>query len=181
MKKNMMICAAGLAFMLPQTASAQDWNGIYVGGQLGYNSYDVDTDVDGLTYGVVAGFGGTSGGLYGAIEAEFNLSNVEGEGSGVEFEENSIGAINLIAGAPIAPNTLLYGKLGFFRSDVEYEIFGVNFDDTGTGYELAFGGEFALQNNLSIRGEVGFFDGEFDDVDVEFDGTSLSLGVISRF
>ncbi|WP_208349670.1 outer membrane protein [Pseudaestuariivita rosea] len=199
MKNYIMICAAGMTFMLPQMTFAQDWTGLYIGAQGGYSSYgeDENTNIsfDGLQYGILGGYSVLSGGLYIAGEAEFSLSNVGAESSidslgiSASVDETSIGSISLIIGGLTTPNTLIYGKVGAFSTNFEAKVdtplFDIDTDETGTGYKLGIGAEFVSQNNISFRGEVSYFNGSVD-IDglpdgIEYEGGSLSLGVISRF
>ena len=174
---------------VPALLSAQDvLTGPYIGATIGYTEYD-DTDVDfeGTEYGLVAGVGATRGRLYGAIELDFALSDVDADFDNTagdpSFEEETKFGISGIIGTTVAPDFLVYGKVSALSIEYEAEFFGDSDSESFNGTALGIGTEYFFLPNTSIRGEYTAFEIEFDDdgLDAEAEGSSLKVGVFRRF
>ncbi|MFQ6548713.1 porin family protein [Aestuariibius sp. 2305UL40-4] len=175
---------------VPALVSAQDIpTGPYIGATIGYTEYD-DTDVDfeGTEYGLVAGVGATRGRLYGAVELDFALSDVDADfdsdvAGDPSFEEESKFGISFIIGTAISPDFLLYGKLSAISIEYEAEFFGESDSESYNGTSLGIGTEYFFAPNTSVRGEVNAFEIEFDDdgLDAEAEGSTVKVGIFRRF
>ena len=165
------------------TASAQNsaFEGFYVGGQAGWSSIDADLTVtgvgsgsdtgDGFGGGGFVGFGGTSGILYGSIEAELGYDGAEwSETSGgvsAEIEAELTYGLGFRVGWVAADNMLIYGRLGYVNTEVELSVSGAvvgSLDEDFDGFRFGGGVEGMLGENIGVRGEYTYT--LYEDVDV---------------
>ena len=167
-------------------ASAQNSNfeGFYVGGQAGYSIINVDVsvtgvgsaddDMDGFGGGGFVGFGGTNGSIYGSIEAEVGYDgaqwdtsvSVPGVGSAtLDLEAQLTYGVGFRVGGVVADNLLIYGRIGWVRTNVEAEatvsIIGLatasaSDDEDLDGFRIGGGVEGKLADNIGVRGEYTY-------------------------
>ncbi|MCZ6742971.1 MAG: outer membrane beta-barrel protein [Alphaproteobacteria bacterium] len=182
MTNKSWVFAAAFATSLSMAgaASAQNSNfeGFYVGGQAGWSIVEADgsitgvgtfdDDGDGLGGGGFIGYGGTNGILYGSIEAELGWDGADWSGTVLgtpaEVETRLTGGVSFRVGAVVADNLLLYGRIGWVRTNAEATHISIstqdeNFDGLrgGAGVEGKFG-------NVGIRGQYTYTD--YDDPDI---------------
>lgn len=123
---------AGLVAITANMASADPWNGAYVGGYLG--SFEGDQLV-----GIAAGYNMTvvPSVVLGAELESFQFT------SGPGGDETWL---NLRAGYLVSPNFLFYGSygLGGFTDSLDF----------GTIDKVAVGGEYAVSGSITIRAEI---------------------------
>lgn len=189
-----VVTLAGL--VLPSVASAQNskFEGFYLGGYLSYSDVradvslsgvgSVDESGDGFGGGALIGFGGTNwdGRLYGAIEldvgydgAQYDESaTVAGLGTAsLDVETQLTFGVSGRIGTVIADDFLLYGKIGYVRTNAEAELegnvvgigpFSVSDDEWFDGFRFGAGLEGMVANNISIRAEYTYT--IYDDPDI---------------
>ena len=173
--------AASLSMASVASAQNSNFEGFYVGGQAGYS--EIDDDLDGFGGGAFIGFGGTNGILYGSIEAEVGYDGAEGDenvsGSGfsitADAEAQLTYGVGFRVGAVVADNLLLYGRVGWVRTNAELSV-GVNVTGLGSaswsddqdfdGIRIGGGVEGMLGDNIGIRGEYTYTSYEDEDVNV---------------
>ena len=182
-KLAMVVTATMLASTT--TAQAQDWNGSYFGGFLGYGagSYDLDTttsgffgptvDVDGAMLGLRYGRDSQNGNSVWGFDV--SLSNgpdgtlpVGTSAGGVTCATGqcnvSINAMATVRGRYgyvfNGGQTLGYGALGLAVAGVDGGIFNSvqQGSSTAVGYTLGVGLEHMLSGNLSLFGEINYVD-----------------------
>jgi outer membrane immunogenic protein len=185
-----LIFAAAFAASLSMAgaASAQEsvFEGVYVGGQAGYSVINVevsvtgvgsaDDDMDGFGGGGFVGFGGTNGSLYGSIEAEVGYDGADWSatsgGLTVDIEAQMTYGVGFRVGAVVADNFLIYGRVGWIRTNIEASATGFGSDDEDfDGLRFGGGVEGMLADNIGIRGEYTYtsYDDPFNVSGVEFD------------
>jgi len=162
-------------------ASAHDWSGAYIGGTLGQNSltgqanaYYGDfsaTDSD-VGYGLTIGYNKQNGAAVYGVEADANFGNMnegkDGYDASTYYEQaqwNMYSTIRGRAGLAV-DNALLYVTAGLAIVNTNYKycdegksLCHTDSSDAfsrGDEYGTAFGGgmEVALDNNLSVKGEI---------------------------
>jgi len=188
-KKSLIIAIAAIASMFAAgSASAQNskFEGIYVGGYLAYSNIGVEYDVAGITLadetldgfggGGLIGFGGTNwdGRLYGSLEANVGYDGaswsqsvaVAGVGAAsFDVETQLTFGISGRIGTVVAKNFLLYGKLGYARTNAQAEaqlsVIGVGTatvsdDEWYDGFRFGAGIEGMFANNIGVRAEYTY-------------------------
>lgn len=189
MTEKSLIFAAAFAASLSMTgvASAQNskFEGPYVGGQVGYSTINVDVttsagsaddDMEGFGGGGFVGFGGTNGNLYGSIEAEVGYdgaswSTVSG-GLTVDVEAQLTYGVGFRIGGIVAENLLIYGRLGWVRTNTELTVTSLgSADQDFDGFRIGGGVEGMLADNFGVRGEYTYtmYEDPFSASGVEFD------------
>lgn len=165
--------------MASPTPAAYDWSGFYLGvfGGVATSRQDFSTDPAGLTFGVNGGggFGGVQGGynfdLGGAVlgvSADLALANIGGDLS-ASFGPGSIDAASTIdylgtvqarVGLPW-DNLLLYLHGGYAYAHEKQSITGIgpgiNFDQGHSGFVVGAGVDYAINQNLSLETEYGYY------------------------
>ena len=203
---------ASVAMASAAPAFAQDrapFTGPRVEALVGYDSVRAgnedagDDSVDGLTYGVGAGFDFDLGGVVLGIEGEY----AESEGS-QEFGQTINGTAFLGSidvgrdiyvggriGVPVTPRTLLYAKAGYTNTTIDSTFTSaanaVDFDASVDGYRLGAGVEQMLGRNLYLKAEYRYsnynglrFDDTLfgnEDVDIDLDRHQVMGGLGFRF
>ncbi len=190
-EKLLPLFALALAIALPGAAAAQDdrsrFFGFYVGGQGAYSYIDVDAsatgvgsaneDMDGFGGGGYAGFGGTNGPVYGAIEVELGYDNAdwtEGLGGGVtaEAETELTYGVSFLLGGVFEDRYLVYGRAGWQRTHAEASVtgFGSESEDFD-GIRVGGGFQAFITDNISARAEYTYtwYEDAIDIPGVDFD------------
>ena len=183
-----LLCAA--VIMGVGTAAAQTgvrpFNGFYVGGQAGYSKINVevsvagvgsaDDDMDGIGGSGFIGFEGTNNNIYGAIEAELGWDGADwSETSGgitADVEAQLTYGVGFRAGVFVANRYLIYGRLGWVRTNVEVSVTGLGSgDEDFDGFRFGGGVEGMLGGNVSARAEYTYtiYEDPFDISGVDFD------------
>ena len=170
-KKSLLSAVVFVASIsMAGTASAQEsvFEGFYVGGQAGYSIIDVDIsvagvgsasdDMDGFGGGGFIGFGGTNGSLYGSIEAELGYDGADWSesagGISADLEAQLTYGLGFRAGWIAADNLLIYGRVGWIRTNVEASVTGLGSDDEDfDGLRIGGGVEGKIGDNIGVRGE----------------------------
>ena len=221
MKKISTILVAGSLAAFAAPAMAQDANGNFDGFRLqGVAGYDAlqagssvdddgvdnnDQSIDGVVYGVQAGYDFDLGGAVVGLEAELSDSTAKTEYSNGDFEGFGFGRVDAgrdlflgaRVGAKVAPDLLLYAKGGYTNAKLnilsndgttEYkQDFDLDGWRAGAGVEYAINPSTFMNieyrySNYS-KGEVDF-DGDLPDgdrFDVDLDRHQIMAGVGVRF
>ena len=144
MKKRISVVAAAVAAMAAgsASASAQDWEGFYVGAHVGYTDGEADSpygnvggpfdftdqdapDVSGAIYGVQGGYNWELGTNWVVgLEAQATWGDREGDDNGTGGDVNGVEinheySIRGRAGYLFTPSWLLYGTAGYVSMDVD--------------------------------------------------------------
>ena len=196
-KSSIFVAALVASFATAQVASAQSspFDGVYVGGQAGYSYIDVelsiddlgseDDNLDGFGGGAFIGFGAVNNQVYGGLEAEVGYDGADwsetAEGITVDLEAQLTYGLSARVGGVIADKYLIYGRVGWVRTNFELSI-----SDFGSGDEyfdgIRFGGgvEAMLSNNLSARAEYTYTIYE-DALDIDINQHLVRIGVAYYF
>ena len=182
MKKSKILNITMLTILaMPAIASAETFNGGYVGIQGGYESTKADvTDtgqgafaginfkdqisLTGANGGLFAGYGKKFDNLYLGGEIEGSLSGADSKtslttGAGtitMNLEHKYDYGASIRAGMFPTKDTLIYGKVGFVRG--EFKDTSVNFTKTVNGLRFGIGSETAIAPNLSVRADWSYTD-----------------------
>ncbi|MEM7282542.1 MAG: porin family protein [Pseudomonadota bacterium] len=155
-----------MAFALGTGLAFADNDGLYVGGSVGYTSLE---DVEGtfsyednpVGWKLIGGYKFTN---FLAVEGAYaNLGeasdNVLGLGDvNAEFSGFSATALGII------PLTVVdvFGKFGYYSGDLEVSALGVTGDESDSGVTAGAGVMFNLIPTLSFRGDIDWYDTDFD-------------------
>jgi outer membrane immunogenic protein len=220
MKKGFAIVlasASALAFATPALAQEESpFTGPRVEAIVGYdiarpgstadidNNEDVDQTIDGIAYGVGAGFDFDLGGFVAGVEGEYIWSEASTEYDTTGFTdfgvENIDAGRDLYLGARVGfvatPSTLVYAKGGYTNASMDV-LASDNTTDVETdldldGWRVGAGVEQMMGENVFVKleyrysnykeGEVEAPSGaESDRFDVDLDRHQVMLGVGARF
>ena len=161
----------------PVVAPSNDWTGFYAGGQLGYGlgtSEAFDEDQDGALYGVHAGYLYDLGSWVVGGEVDYDLTDIEDEGSTI--------ALDSVARAKL--------RLGYDAgSFMPYLTGGVAQATTSGGLEAtdtgAFGGlgmDYMVSDSVRVGAEI--LQHQFEDFDgtgADVDATTASIRASFQF
>ena len=189
-------CAACLS--IAGTASAQDsiFEGWYLGAQAGYSDTSADLtgavvdsgDGDGIGGGAFIGFGGTNGILYGSIEAEIGYDGADWSqsraGGTDEVETELTYGVGFRVGAVVADNLLIYGRIGFIRTNADYSFTGIGSGDEDFNGGRIGGGVEGKFGSVGVRGEYTYTNYEENTVlgvEVDPDQHLFRVGVAYYF
>lgn len=202
----------GLGVFLASTAlssgaSAQDWNGGYIGLEGGFGSFNSNTlrdpgvpvysdaDLSGMLLGVEAGYNmQLSNNLVLGIAGDWATSTVKGDGqwySGGSYpfslELNSLATVQAKIGMAVGSSdqTLLYVGGGIAFGSVDLSGYPASESKNHTGYVISAGAEHMLSEAISVKAEASYVNlgkqtynpGE----SVKLDGVTGSLGVNFHF
>jgi outer membrane immunogenic protein len=200
-RNNSLIVAGVIAASLPVTAHAAEFDGPYVGAQVGWTSNQIrdpetslgtipmDDDQQSLTGGVYAGYDrrvaekvvvGVEGGLDFA-----NNDEVESATAGGIFTIDPKYSFDLTAraGYLVNPNTLVYARGGYtnarVKTTVDTTIGAENATDNRDGWLLGAGVERQFMPNASARVEYRYSD--LSEGDGDFDRHRVLAGLSYRF
>lgn len=196
-----VVASAILAAGIAGTASAQEFDGPFIGAQAGWNSDEVrnpqmpqgviamDDDQQSLTGGIYAGYDRRVGDkIVVGAEGSFDLSNDD------KFRGTSAGSSYLIdpkysfdltarAGVLVQPDTLVYARGGYTNARIKTSIsdmVGVESEaDNRDGWLVGGGVERQLTSNVSARVEYRYSD--LSEGDGNFDRHRVLAGLTYRF
>ncbi|WP_232494053.1 outer membrane protein [Novosphingobium kaempferiae] len=223
MKKTLVILAAGSAIVSAAPAMAQDagavqpFSGVHVEALMGYDvskagssidddvNEDNDQSIDGLAYGVGAGYDIRMNNFVFGPEAEVTWSTAKTKFDDGDFEGFGIGNVktnrDLYVGARlgyvVSPKTMLYAKGGYTNAkfDVRNSVGTVttNRDIDADGWRIGAGVEQQVTNNVFAKVEYRYsnyskgeldYTGDFPDGDrfnLDLDRHQVMAGVGVRF
>lgn len=198
MKKILVCLAAGTAIasapaMAQDAAPATPFSGFHVEGLAGYDvtkagssvdddvNQDNDQSIDGMLYGVGAGYDFRMGNLVVGPEAEVTWSTAKTKFDNGDFEGFGIGNVktnrDLYVGAKVGyavtPSTMLYAKGGYTNAkfDVRNTVGTVttNTDIDADGWRVGAGVEQAISNNVFAKVEYRYSNYEKGELDYTAD------------
>jgi outer membrane immunogenic protein len=222
------VLAALLAGTIATPAFAQEAPGSFTGfrveGLVGYDTLrsgeqdddgvdtgdnEGDESIDGIAYGVGAGFDFDLGGIVAGVEAEYSDSSGKQEADetidGINFSSRIATGRDIYVGGRIGfragPSTLIYGKGGYTNTSIEagFETSGDSFEfdsnvdgwRLGAGIEQLFGPNmygkieyrYSNYNNLDFSDDFDLddFDSEDFDTDIDLDRHQVLAGIGFRF
>lgn len=185
------LVAVGAAPSLAQSP----FDGAYVGAYTGYTDNDAsavsgtvrgDINREGVLYGAYAGYGQTIDQFYFGGEAEIGTANLSGStgrvaGVRTKLDTNESWGLTARAGYLVKDQILVYGRAGWQRTNYDITVgtgtSQVKRGDNLDGYRLGGGVEFAVTNNILVRGEYNYINYN----DTNFTENQLRLGVAYRF
>lgn len=196
-----VVASAVLATGFAGTASAQEFDGPFIGAQAGWNSEEVrnpqmpqgviamDDDQQSLTGGIYAGYDHRLGDrIVVGAEGSFDLSNNDkfrGTSSGASYIIDPKYSFDLTAraGILVQPDTLVYARGGYTNARVTTRIsdmFGVESEaDNRDGWLVGGGVERQLTSHVSARLEYRYAD--LSEGDGNFDRHRALAGLTYRF
>lgn len=170
--KVRFLASAAVAALVATPVFAGDFEGGYLGVQLGYSYGDfsignvggtiTDFDNDSVIGGISAGYLWTVGsGWYVGPEFQYDWADItitdSTNNQSATFDR--IGRLNIVAGYELG-NGLLYGNLGYAYTDLQ----GVGdfFDGSSNGYAVGFGYDWWATNDWSVGAQYLYQ--KFDDI-----------------
>jgi outer membrane immunogenic protein len=178
--------AADLAVKAPPPGPAyiaSPWDGLYIGGNVGYGetSFSETASVPGASAsasvhgnGVVGGFQAGYNKQFGTfvlgLETDFDLTSIENTTAGVSTKLPWFGTTRTRLGFLINPALLLYGTGGVAYGRVEQSVPGASVKTPGVGWAAGAGVQYAFTPQWSIGAEY---------LHVELDGPSANIGGLS--
>lgn len=145
MKK--IIALAALAFIAAHASAAdKTW---YVGGDIGHSQFKAEGEKDSKT-----GFGATLGySLNENVAFELQARRMgKWKEDGVSLSANALQA-SVLGIAPLTKEFSLYGRLGMGRNSLDLSQGNASFSLHKTKALFGFGGDYAIDKNLSVRAE----------------------------
>lgn len=165
-----LVAGAALAALSAQA------EGLYVGGSVGASRYSNDF---GSAYGDRSGTGLKVYGGY-AIHPNFaveaGVARLGKVTSGLGEVKGGGLFVDAVGIWPVAKNFSLLGRVGVFNGMLDSTIAG---DDRGTSVKVGAGVQYAIDKNLSVRGEWERY--RFDALGVKPNADLYSVGVNYRF
>ena len=167
----MSLSLAGSAF-----AQRSNFEGFYAGVQAGYSDVSADLtgsvvvsdDGDGFGGGGFVGFGGTNGNLYGSVEVEIGYDGAEWSqtraGGTDEIEARLTYGVGFRVGAVVADDFLIYGRIGWIRTNAEYSFTGIGSGDQDFDGGRIGGGVEGKFGSVGVRAEYTYTD--YEDITV---------------
>lgn len=162
--------------VIVELAPNGDWNGGYVGGQIGYGDASAGSiDGDGAFYGVRGGYDWDLGKWVVGAGLDWDKTDIDLGSAGDNLD--SIARLKLRAGYDLG-RTLVYATAGGARAKAD--LGGVSRSDNG--WFAGIGADYALNDRWTIGGEVlhNQFD-DFDNTGTDIDATTAALTVGFRF
>jgi len=151
-----------------------DWNGGYLGAQLGYADGG-SVDGDGALGGVHGGYRWDLGRTVLGVEGMYNSADLSGDNDLITTD--NIASITGQVGRDLG-KTLVYAKAGVAYADGE--IVGQNADDYG--YTVGLGVDYQVNQNWTVGGEVSTYSfDDFDDSGVNFNPTAVQVKAAYNF
>lgn len=179
--------------------SAYDWSGFYAGANLGYGWAEIEQggfafdDINGVFGGVQAGYNYDFGGFVLGVEGDVQLSDIkysEDLGGGVtgELGIDFFGTVRARAGLAVDRfMPYVTGGVAWARGSISVSGGGgsVEFTDNYLGWTVGGGLEYAVTDNVTVKGEYLYTDfgaADFDTgVDVNLTSHVVRAGVNFKF
>ncbi|MBY6140818.1 porin family protein [Leisingera daeponensis] len=179
MKRKVVPALLLLSAATASPALAGDWEGGYIGGQIGYGSGDfdlgtlTDLDTDGAVGGFTVGYLWELGDWAIGPELQYDFSDLSINSGGASGDFDGIARLKLRAGYDLG-NALLYGSLGFAYTNFDglSGVTGIDLDDPG--YVIGFGYDHQINDRWVIGGEYQYH--KFDDFGT--DGNDVDFGTL---
>lgn len=147
-----------------------DWSGPYVGAQTGYSwGHALKTDAKGWMVGGYAGYNvmlDCSNPVVFGIDTDFNWTNIDDKKGGRKASSDWNGATRGRIGYAF-DRFLVYGAAGVAYSDREVRVSGNGGDSkSAVGWTVGGGVEYAVADDVTIRGEYRYNDYGHDNFDL---------------
>lgn len=160
----------------PPIAVSADWTGLYAGGSLGYGdvtgSTTIGEDVNGLTYGLHAGYMYDLGSVVLGAELEYSMTEISDDTIGLDVDSVLRGKVRV---GYDAGDFLPYVTVGAAQLTTSGAI-----DDSGTGYLYGIGADYQMTDSIRLGAEV--LQHEFEDyAGSGIDVSATTLGVRVSF
>lgn len=85
----------------------------------------------------------------------------------------------LVGRAPLGENASVFARIGYTRTEVEYEYYGNKFLSRSDTPAFGFGGEYMFNERLGVRGDYTYFD--HDDSPSAGPVNALSVSAVFKF
>ncbi|MFW8635412.1 outer membrane protein [Cribrihabitans pelagius] len=174
------LCTAVILSAATASASfAGDWEGGYVGGQLGYGTGDFDLgvlddlDTDGVVGGFTVGYLWDLGEWVVGPELQYDFADLSINSPTATGDFDGIARLKVRAGYDLG-EALIYGSLGvaYTNFDGLSGVTDIDFDDPG--YVIGLGYDHRVTENWVIGGELQYH--KFDDFGT--DGNDVDFGTL---
>ncbi len=162
-----------------EVAPVATWAGPYAGLSFGYGfsgsteGPGTDIDTDGWLGGVFGGYNFQNGMLVYGAEADFNISDVNGEDGGVSSRSRMDGSLRGRLGAAVTDNVLIYGTAGAAAERQRISVAGDRDTQAMLGYTVGAGVDALLTDNVFGRVEYRYTD--YGSQDFELGGGSADF------
>ena len=180
------------------TAGAFDWSGFYAGANLGYGWAELEQggftfdDIDGALGGVQVGYNYDFGGFILGLEGDVQISDVKYSedlgGATGEIGIDYFGTVRARAGLAVDRfMPYVTGGVAWARGSVSVSGpgFSVEVTDNFVGWTVGGGVEYAVTDNITVKGEylyVDFGAADFDTgVDINLTSHVVRAGVNFKF
>jgi outer membrane immunogenic protein len=198
--RNLLLAASAIAAasLFASAASAQDWSGFYVGGQVGYAWGDGeqpytttpggpftlaqdDVNLDGIVAGGRVGFNWQAGSWVFGAEGDLEWTDQSGDdgGSGGDvngIDINSQWSIRGRAGYLFTPDTLIYATAGWTAMDVDASApVDGDVNETIDGFTYGVGVEHKMGENWS--GTLEYRHSDMDETRFRFPTDGYEEGI----
>jgi outer membrane immunogenic protein len=153
--------AADLAVKAPPPGAAyiaSPWDGLYIGGNLGYGETNFDfpgisLHGNGVVGGFQAGYNKQFGTFVLGLETDFDLTSIKNTTAGVDTKLPWFGTTRTRLGFLVNPALLLYGTGGVAYGRLEESVPGASVKVGGVGWAAGAGVQYALTPQWSIGAE----------------------------
>ena len=159
--------AIALSLALPlalgvTSASAAGLDGLYAGADIGIGTLkyevpgtDLSGDDDGLTYGAFGGWRTNfNGNWIGGVEARIGDTDSNIFAGGVTLSSGREWSVSGLLGYQLDPRWMLFGTLGYDNLKLRAHSGPASASDTLDGIRLSLGAEYALTEQISLRGSL---------------------------
>jgi outer membrane immunogenic protein len=179
-------CAADLAVKAPVQAPvfmASPWDGLYIGGNVGFGSTDFSAAAStlgasvtdsvsgsGVVGGVQLGYNKQFGTFVLGLETDFDATSISNTTAGLSTKLPWFGTTRVRAGFLLTPVLLFYGTGGVAYGHAEISEPGASTTVPGVGWAAGAGLQYALTPQWSIGAEY---------LHVELDGPSADSGPVT--
>jgi len=187
MKKTFLAAAAALALTAGVAhAAPKNFDGFYVGAEIGgavagTENLGADFYGNGFTGGIFGGYGATFNDFYVGAELNGSITNLDTDFGNASLKKKHGYGIAARLGYLFAPSTLGYGVVGWERGRFELSSNGVDDSAWVDGLKVGAGLEYALDRNLSVRGELAFINWDKKDVGTKSHEIDAKVGVAYHF
>ena len=184
-------------------ADVARWSGLYLGANIGggFGGTDLDgfgnaeLDTSGFEGGLLGGYNFQVGNVVAGFETDISWTAIDGNeiSSGTAFSANHdwMSSFRVRLGYAM-DKWMIYGTAGLALTSFDLDALGsgsqISSSETLTGYAIGAGAEYALTNNISLKGEALYYDFEENrfpasgsNVTVEPDIFSVRAGITYRF
>ncbi|MQM38787.1 hypothetical protein KBTX_02807 [wastewater metagenome] len=198
-KRTTTALAVASALSLASAAhAAGQFDGAYIGGQLGYASYDLDVSgggdsIEGLSAtgargGLFVGTGMMRNGWYMGFQADAASSSsdtsISTGSDNLKIDAQEEYGIDARLGRQLANGVLLYGIAGWQQTNFELTVNGNSDDDDFNGFRFGVGIDIVAGERLFTRLEYtqAVYDKEsYGDTEVDPQAQGFNIGVGYRF